>query len=136
MAEQLANRDVVAVWNQAGEPVLDAVVERELPLADQLEDDGSDERLRDAPDPETIADPQRRPLLEVGIAARELHGATVTTDEHDDPRNSFGDKSLDVLSQRRGEAVSRSRGGGRAGCEQKRQDDARSEAAHDQMDQS
>ena len=132
MAEQLANRDVAAVWNHAGEPALDAVVERELALADQLEDDGSDERLRDASDPKTIADPHRRLLLQVGIAARQLHRATVTTDEHNNPGDACGDEGLHVLSQRRGEAVFRSRGSGRASREQECQNDARGEPSHNQ----
>ena len=69
-----------------GSQCSDAVVERELPLVDQLEDDGGDERLRDAPDPETITDSHRRLLLQVGIAARQLHRATLTTDEYHRPQ--------------------------------------------------
>ena len=56
MAEQLAERDVLPFGTTPGSQ-RSSVVERELPLADQLENDGGDERLRDAPDPETIVTP-------------------------------------------------------------------------------
>ena len=124
MAEQLADGDVPAVRNQTWQPALDAVVERELPLADQLEDDGRDERLRDAADPKTIADAHRRLLRQVGIAAREAHRTTVPTDEHDHPGDARGDQILHLLPQRRRKRVSRNRGRGRARREQERRDDA------------
>jgi hypothetical protein len=45
VVEQLAQGDLVAVGEDAGQPALDSVVERELALADELQRDGRDENL-------------------------------------------------------------------------------------------
>ena len=59
MVEQLADRDRPAVRDEPRQPFLDRVIEAEPPLADELESDRGNERLRNAPDPEAIGRAQR-----------------------------------------------------------------------------
>ena len=67
VVQQLADRDVAAVRNQSGQPVFDGIVECQLPLADELQHDRRDERLRDARDPEACRGTQ----LDSRVSARE-----------------------------------------------------------------
>ena len=60
VVEQPADADVLAVGDDAGEPVLDGVVEGELALAGELQDDRRREGLRHAADPRAVGRPHRR----------------------------------------------------------------------------
>ena len=69
VVEQLAHGDAVTVRDDAGQPRLDRVVQPQPALADQLQGDGGDERLRDAARPEPAVDRDRPRRTQFGDTA-------------------------------------------------------------------
>ena len=65
----MAHGDAVTVWDDSGQPRLDRVVQPQPTLADELQGDGSDERLRDAARPEPAVDRHRPRPAQFGYAA-------------------------------------------------------------------
>jgi hypothetical protein len=68
--QELAQRNRAPLGDEAGEALGDGVVERELVLRRELQNDGCDEGLRDAPDAEVIAGIRRLFGRQIGVAAR------------------------------------------------------------------
>ena len=78
-----------------GQPALDAVLEGESLLADELQDDGGDERLGDAADAEAVVRAHRRPGLQVAVAAGEADRPAALADEQHRPRDAGGDDPIE-----------------------------------------
>ena len=132
MTEQVPERDRLAVRNGPGQPVVDRIVERELPLADELENDGGDERLRDAPDPEAIRHPHRRLSSEIRVAAREPQRSVLAVDEHDDSRYAGCDELVHLRLQRRALVLRVTRRGAGTCSQEKHPNDHHNQATHQQ----
>jgi hypothetical protein len=81
--------------------VLDRVVEPQLALARELEDDGRDERLRDAADPKAVTGARTDVTGDDRVAARKTHGSITVTNEEHRAGNPRGDDAVERLLQRR-----------------------------------
>ena len=83
---------------QAGQVVLNRVVEAELALVDELHHDRRDVRLRQAADPERVVGADRRLRLEVGDAGAEHDrvGARVLDEQHR-ARDAGFDRRVELL---------------------------------------
>ena len=78
--EQLPDGDVLAAWDGTGQPLLQAVVQPQLALADQLQDHRGHKGLGHAADPEPITRPCRALGVQVTQAAGPLSGSLASAD--------------------------------------------------------
>ena len=95
--EELANRDLITVRDEPGQPLLDGVVEAKLAFGDQLQDDRCDVGLRVAGDPEAVANSHRRLLVDVAEAAGDADGAVLVANHQDGAGNPGGDECVEVF---------------------------------------
>src|SRR5918995_2799591 len=83
VVEELPHRRSSSSSQKTRESLLDLVVESEAALADELEHDGRDERLRDARDAKAISNAHGALWLERRCARREAPRAGPVADERD-----------------------------------------------------
>ena len=83
VVHQLAQADRGAVRDEAGEPLLDRVVDVELSFRFELEHDDRDERLRHARDPVVVGCAHRHVRADVGEAGDAAAGRRRRTHVHD-----------------------------------------------------
>jgi hypothetical protein len=98
--EQLAYVDPIAVGQDAGQPALDRVRKRELVLADELQRDGRDERLRVAAGTEAIGRTQRTPAAVVGNTGGVQPDPVTVVDERDHAGGAGVDDAPQIRRQR------------------------------------
>ena len=99
MVEQLADRDLLPVRNEAGQSLLDAVVQAEFAFGDQLEHDHCGVALRQACDLEVVARPHRRLAGDVAQSRGEANSAISVANEQNGAGCARGDERVDVLLQ-------------------------------------
>src|SRR4029079_10812774 len=101
--EELPDGDLVPARKEARHPPSDGVVETQLDVTDEVEHEGFDERLRDAPGAEPDVGRHRRRPTTVGEAAGLGRGRTSVSDDDEDARRAL----LDHAIQQRAEALVR-----------------------------
>ena len=97
MVEEHADRDLVSVRNDAGQPTLDGVAESQLALADELQDDGCDVCLGQARDAVVVTLRDLSLRGEVGNSADEPRRLAAVANEQDCSRGSGGYQRVDIL---------------------------------------
>src|SRR5918995_6282232 len=89
VVEELPHRRSPSSSQKTRESLLDLVVESEAALADELEHDGRDERLRNARNAETISEAHSAPRFERRCARSKAPRAGPVAHERDDARRAL-----------------------------------------------
>jgi hypothetical protein len=97
--EKLPKRDPFAAGKKPREPAPNRVLERQLSLADQLEEDGRNERFRHAADAEAVARVERSSSIPVGKAADLALYPVTVSDERESPGCPGCDDVVERLSK-------------------------------------
>jgi hypothetical protein len=97
VVEQLAKRDRSTVWNNAGQPTVDRIIEMHSPLRNELQHNRSYERLRDARNAEAICRPQEIAAIAVGHSTRGTYHVGVPSQHAKRTRGAVGDEPLHDL---------------------------------------
>ena len=111
---------MLAVRDETGQPLLDAVGEVELAFCDELEHNGRDVALGQARDLEVVARVHRRLVADVAQSARQPQRTVAVADKEDRARNARGDELVDALLERRSPRVLVGRGTCRRGRREQR----------------